>query len=429
MTGAVARFALAGLAAMAIVGVVSFLVMRDTGTSEALSNARDVTRIVGDGIVEPNLTEGLIRGRPGAVARFNRIVRRRVLQDPIERIKLWTPAGRLVYSDEPRLIGERYKLGADELAVLRTGDVESDISDLSRPENRFEQGRGKLLEVYLPVRSPAGRPLLFEAYQRFDSIASSGRDIWLAFAPALIAALIVLELVQLPLAASMARRIRRGAEEQARLLRRAVDASENERRRIAGDLHDGIVQDLAGLSYSLAAAADKAEATNPDAADSLRSGADQARQGVRQLRGLLVEIYPPRLRDAGLAAAVEDLLSPLTARGVETAVDIPGDLAVEPETEALLFRIAQESIRNAAKHSEASRVTVRTSLEDDWVTLEVADDGAGFSTEQPNEVREGHLGLDLMRRLAEDAGGELEIETAPGRGTQVRLTLRREGAA
>lgn len=408
---------------MAVVGVISFLVMRDTGTSEALKNARSVTRIVGDGIVEPNLTEGLLRGRPAAVARFDRLVRRRVLRDPIVRVKLWTPSGSLVYSDVRRLIGERYALGADELASLRGGDVESDISDLSRPENRFEQGQGKLLEVYLPVRTPAGRPLLFEAYQRFDSIASSGRDIWLAFAPALIAALVILELVQLPLASSMARRIRRGSEERERLLRRAVDASEEERRRIAGDLHDGIVQDLAGTSFSLAAAAKKTEPADPDAARSLRQGAEQTRQGVRQLRSLLVEIYPPRLREAGLGAALEDLLSPLAARGVETRVDAPDDLHLAPPREALLFRVAQEAVRNATKHSGAASVEAQVVREGDRVALTVADDGAGFTPGAADGVREGHLGLDLMRRLAEDAGAELTIDSAPGQGTRVRIDV------
>ena len=203
VAGAVARFALAGLIAFAVVGVVSFLILRDVGTGEALKNARDLTQFVGRGIVEPNLTGGLVRGRPAAVARFDRVVRERVLRDPIVRVKLWTPTGRVVYSDDKTLVGQRFKLGADEVASLRNGTVDSGVSDLSLPENRSERGLGKLLEVYLPVRTPAGRPLLFEAYQHFSSISSSARDVWLAFLPALIAALLALYLVQLPLAASL----------------------------------------------------------------------------------------------------------------------------------------------------------------------------------------------------------------------------------
>ncbi len=106
------RFALGGVIALAVVGVISFFVMRHIGRSEALQHARDLTRIVGRGIVEPNLDRALIAGHPAALARFDRIVRRRVLEDPIVRVKLWTPTGRLVYSDEPRLIGRRFALGA-----------------------------------------------------------------------------------------------------------------------------------------------------------------------------------------------------------------------------------------------------------------------------------------------------------------------------
>jgi len=420
VAGAVARFALAGLVALGVVGAVSFLVMRQTGTDEALKNARSLTRFVGQGIVEPNLSERLVEGDPAALASFDRLIRRRVLQEPIERVKLWTASGRLVYSDEPRLIGERYTLGSDEVAALRSGNVESDISDLTRPENRFERGRGKLLEVYLPVHTPQGRPLLFEAYQRFDSIASNGRDIWLAFAPALIAALVVLELAQIPLASSMARRIRRSNQDRERLLRRAVDASEEERRRIAGDLHDGVVQDLAGTSFNLAAAAERAAPDDPEGAEDLRRGAEQTRLGVRQLRSLLVEIYPARLSEAGLAAAITDLLAALGPEGIRTAVDIPEQLPLSPEGEALLFRIAREAIRNAAKHSEAGSVGVRAWSADGHVSLTIEDDGMGFDSAEVEARREeGHLGLNLMQQLAEDEGAELTIDSEPGHGTTV----------
>ena len=125
VSGAVGRFALPGLIAFAVVGVVSFLILRNVGTSEALKNARNLTQIVGRGIVEPNLTEGLVRGRPADLARFDRVIRERVLGDPIVRVKLWTPNGRVVYSDDQVLIGRRFKLGADEVASLRNGNVDS----------------------------------------------------------------------------------------------------------------------------------------------------------------------------------------------------------------------------------------------------------------------------------------------------------------
>jgi len=182
----VAIFALGSLAALALLVGGGILVLREVGRSEAVDDARRSALLVGQGIVEPELSDGLLRGRPAGLARLDRAVQERVLGDRIARVRLWTPDGRIVYSDEPRLIGRRYALGAGERAVLRTGRAEAEESDLSRPENRFERSEGHLLEVYLPVRTPSGRQLLFEAYQREDSITSSGGRLWRAFAPVAI---------------------------------------------------------------------------------------------------------------------------------------------------------------------------------------------------------------------------------------------------
>jgi two-component system NarL family sensor kinase len=423
---AVTRFALGGVAALAVVGVVSFFVLQSVGTNEALKNARAVTAIVGRGIVEPNLTPGMVRGDPAALARFDRIVHERVLRDPIVRVKLWTPGGRIVYSDARWLIGRRFKLGADEVASLRNGTVDSGVSDLSLPENRSERGLGKLLEVYLPVRDTAGRRFLFEAYQHFSSVASSARSIWLAFLPALIVALIVLYLLQLPIAASMARRLRKRSREREELLERAVDASGAERRRIAADLHDGVVQDLAGLSFNLAAAAQRSEAEgDEEAARELRHGAEQARQSVRGLRSLLVEIYPPSLRQAGLASALSDLLGPVAARGIETEVEVPSDLVLSAADEALVFRVAQEAVRNAVAHAAAHRLAIALSEERDTVKLSVADDGIGFDPGAAESAGEGHFGLSVLSDLAHEAGARLTVDSSPGGGTRVELEVPR----
>src|SRR5207249_8486946 len=133
-------------------------------------------------------------------------------------------------------------------------------------------------------------------------IAQSGRQIWGSFAPVMVGGLLLLFLVQVPLAWSMARGLRQGEEERVRLLQRAIDASEAERRRIARDLHDGVVQSLAGVSYSMAAAADRLEGDGRPSADAvrLRQAAADTRQSMRDLRSLIVEISPPNLHEEGL---------------------------------------------------------------------------------------------------------------------------------
>jgi signal transduction histidine kinase len=413
--------------AVAAIGIAGFAYLRHVATSEAVKDAKRITEIVSQTTVEPNITDGLAAGRPQAIRRFDRVIRKRVLRDPIVRVKVWTAEGRLVYSDEPRLIGASYPLAADEQGVLRTGAVDAEVTDLSRPENRFDQGLGKLLDVYLPVHSPSGEPLLFEAYQRYSSVSTLGDDIWLAFAPALIVALVLLELLQVPLASSMAKRIRKGQDEREALLQRAIDASAMERRRVARDLHDGPVQSLAGASFSLEAAADRigAEAEADDeTVRTLRQGAARSREALRELRRAMVEIHPPNLQDGGLEGALDDLLSPLSDTGIESDVEVPPKLSIEPGTEAVMFRVAQEAIRNAVKHAAPSRVSVRVAAENGHTSLTIEDDGRGFAPEDARQrAEQDHVGLQLMRELVRDAGGEMQVESGRGRGTSIRVDM------
>jgi signal transduction histidine kinase len=255
-------------------------------------------------------------------------------------------------------------------------------------------------------------------YYRSSFISARAARIFRQFAPVMIGALVLLALIQLPLAWWLARRVQRGQYERERLLRRAIDASEVERRRIARDLHDGVVQDLAAVSYSLAAAAEGAPA--PYDSD-LRTAAAETRHGIGQLRTLLVDIYPPELHRAGLPAALGDLLGAAGGRGLKTSLDVDPDLRLEPETEALFFRIAQEAVRNAVKHAGAESVSVRVAGTEAGARLVVEDDGRGFD---PAAVGgEGHFGLRVLEDLAHDAGGELEIDSALGAGVRVTVEV------
>jgi two-component system NarL family sensor kinase len=420
----IARFTVASLLAMIVIGLATAAVSRRTGTSEAIRDAKEVTAFAGRGVVEPNLTLGVVDGDPRALRRFDALVRRRVLRDGIVRVKIWSRDGTVVYSDEPRLIGARYPLDGDELSA---GRVEADVSDLSAPENRFERSYDKLLEVYLPIRAPGGRTLLFEAYQRYSSVTANGWRLWLGFAPALLGGLLLLQLVNLPLARTLARRLREGRREREALLEHALDASQTERRLIAADLHDGVVQDLLGVSYSLAASAARVNGSgDADAGAALRQGATQTRETVSALRALLIDIYPPSLQSAGLAAALGDLATTYGFRGLRTTVAIPPGLSLPAGTERLLFRCAQEALRNASKHAGATCARVRVTAEEGSTGLEVADDGRGFDLARLEAGDErGHFGLRLMRDLVEDAGGRFEITSEPSRGTTVHVEVPR----
>jgi signal transduction histidine kinase len=320
-------------------------------------------------------------------------------------------------------VGRRFALEPEVMSAVRRRVVDADVSDLNRPENRYERRFGKLLEVYLPIDDPGGRTLLFEDYVRFEAISASEQRLFSRFAPALGAALLLLWLVQLPLAWSLIQRLRQRQREREALLQRAIDSSSVERRRIAQHLHDGVVQDLAGVSYALSAAGDRLERAGPPGlAEVVRDAATATRRAVRELRALLIGIYPPSLQRSGLEAAVSDLLAPLSARGIEVEAEIADDLALAPKAEELIFRSAQEALRNVAKHADPSRVAVSVRRSNGSVVLAVRDDGRGFDP-GARDADGASLGLRLLEDLVEEHQGRLEVHSGAGRGTLVTVEL------
>ena len=132
---------------------------------------------------------------------------------------------------------------------------------------------------------------MYEEYLRSNAIAGDSRSVARLFAPVGILALGVLAVLQIPLAWRMASRMRRAQRDREVLLQRAIDASGAERREIAAGLHDGVVQELAGLSFQMAAAVDQ-ERSEPELRRILIESGAGTRNAIRQLRSLLLEIYP-----------------------------------------------------------------------------------------------------------------------------------------
>ena len=219
------RFTAAGVVATLLLAAAIALLARQAGTREAITRAREITWVSATGIAEPLLTDALVRGQPAAVAAFHEAMDRVVLQGSLVRVKLWTLDGRVVYASESRLIGSVFVLDAEERSALAEGTMASGVSDLRKPENRFERSFGKLLEVYVGVRSVSGEPLLFEAYFDYAGVARTGQQQWRQYAPPVLGGLLLLQLVQIPAAWSLATRLRRQQEAGERLLRSAVDSS------------------------------------------------------------------------------------------------------------------------------------------------------------------------------------------------------------
>jgi two-component system NarL family sensor kinase len=229
-----------------------------------------------------------------------------------------------------------------------------------------------------------------------------------------------------PLAYRLARRVREGDREREILLRRALDASNDERRRIAVDLHDDVVQDLAGVSYSLAAAVESAPAAraDPELRATLEEGAAVTRGSMQRLRSLLLAIHPPKLRTSGLEPALADVIAPLERQGISAELDVQEPLALPPETETMIFRAAREAIRNVLEHAKATRVAVRVESSNGSARLTVEDDGTGFDHEELERRREeGHIGLALLEELAAHENAHVDIRSERGRGTSFVLEV------
>jgi signal transduction histidine kinase len=426
----VARSVVAGLLAACLIGLGTFLVLSRSAEDQAISHATDITQVEGIGIVQPVLSDALLSRDVSALAALDNLVRARILNADVVRVKLWTAAGTVVYSDEPRLIGDRFDLAADEVRALTSGSAAANVSDLSEPENQYERSFGKLLQVYLPVRTPRGTPLLFETYQRYTAISQYQQSVWSSFLPVLLAGLALLLIVQIPLSVRLARRLRSSQVQREALLERVITASEQERRRIARDLHDGVVQRLAGVNFSLSALSRRFtshRADQPDPAGispAIDDASAQTRQAMRDLRTLIVEIAPPNLLTEGIDNAIRDLLEPLAARGVTTRLDAAPNGALPDSTVTLIFRVAQEALRNVGNHADASHVEVRLRHWGSRVRLEVEDDGRGFTDTQLEARRtDGHVGLSLLRDLVIDAGGSLDVASQPGHGTRVAVEV------
>lgn len=417
-------FAVGTAAALVVALVGGLLALRSFAVGEARRDTR--SRLLENAkLVESVLQDGLLDGEAGAVAAVDDAVLTGVLDPSVIRVKLWSADGRVLYSDNPAQIGGRYALDDEARELLEQGGAEVEETSLDRPENALDPKEGDVIEAYTRVRLPSGEPVLFELYERFDSLNAAARRILGAIVPPMLAAIALILLVQVPLLWSLSRRLQRGHEERESLLAAAVAASNRERRRIASYLHDGPVQEIAGVAFGLAPVAEEAAARGADAeATEIRRHIDQLRQNIRDLRTLLVDLHPPNLAAQGLESALSDLVSPLEARGMQVSVSAEEADRLDPEQRALVFRAAQEAVRNVVAYSGASHVRVTLRPEGPVLRLEVTDDGTGFDQETRAErAKEGHMGLTLLQELARMSGAMLDVRSSPGAGTTVQLDV------
>src|SRR3954454_3129260 len=219
------------------------------------------------------------------------------------------------------------------------------------------------------------------------------------------------------------RMLERLEAERRRTSSTALAAQEQERARVARDLHDEVNQSLTGLLLRLEAARAKAPV---EVAHELAETKALANQAMEELLMLARQLRPTALDDLGLKAALSGHVKELGRRSrISTSFDSEGDFSRLPaDVQLVLYRVAQEALSNAIQHSGAEHVHVDLAREGDRVELTVADDGSGFTFDQAARG----LGIAGMRERALLVGGDMQVESRPDSGTRVRLTVPLEPA-
>src|SRR6266545_4616811 len=216
--------------------------------------------------------------------------------------------------------------------------------------------------------------------------------------------------------------------ERKHLLDRTMRGAEEERSRIAAELHDGPIQRLTAIGYQLEEASLTLPSGNHADVDELLSAAQRNLYAeINELRGLMATLRPPVLDELGLGLALADQLDSFERRtGIMCFLDTDRDARLEPEIETVLYRVAQEALINVAKHSRAHHVWVYLRTDIDRVDMQVRDDGIGFDPSSVNGLTgRGHFGLAGMRERVEMAGGRYRLLSSPGGGTAIRVRLPR----
>jgi signal transduction histidine kinase len=417
--GALYRFAAGSLLVLVAVGLASFFVAEDLAKDTALKEARVRGSAFARGVGAPLVNHGVRVGDPTQMSRLNEVLRNRLVDGSIVHIKLWDSSGRVLWSDEPGLPGNVFQLEPAVAGLFGTDRVIAETSTADRPENQLEKADGSLLEVYTGVRDADGVPLVFESYWSTDRVNADRSEIMSRLVPLSVGSLLLLELAVLPLAISLARRVDRSKARESRMLQHAVAGADLERRRIVRNLHDGLIQDLAGLGYAIPVVASKLPRTaeSQSVHRALDELATSVERDIVSLRTLITDVYPTNLQRGGLQEAVEDLLRPARSSGLVVTTDIDSGVEESLTVTQLAYRVIREGVRNIVEHAAASTASIVVAREGGDVVVSVSDNGRGA---RPEQAGKGHVGLKLLSDMTHEVGGRLEVWSRTGQGTTMQ---------
>ncbi|HXJ65534.1 MAG TPA: HAMP domain-containing sensor histidine kinase [Actinomycetota bacterium] len=466
--GLVGRFALASLVVFVLIALgVSFVASREM-VRQAERSAQFHAVYVADHVMRFALEES----RPGddfetpftgrAYQRLDTLVRTRILEDPVVRVKVYAPDGTIIYSDEPRLVGKRFE-GEPDAETLR-GETVSDVTDLSEPENLFERSLAKqLFSTYTPLfpgSDPTRKPeAIVETYQDYSSIQSEASQFFRSRLLSFGIALVVLYIALLPIVLGASRALRRQnaqLEEQARRLSHTLETEQEsvaELRRLnkmqsdfaAVASHELRTPLTAILGYVKTLRRPEFENDPVARAEFLAAIERQSDRLFRLITNMLtaaqVEHHDGALQIGAvpLSSVVEEVVEGFHESSGRLDVRVAEDLPPLETDRVLLGEVLANLIDNALKYSGATtQVVVAAQAAGGEMQITVHDAGVGISPQERERIFDRFyqsdqsttrrfggvgLGLHLVRELTRRLGGSVALESEPGVGTTFLIRL------
>lgn len=423
----VTQFAALSAVALLVLSGATYLASRRIAEHEALREAETRAVAIANNIASPLVSDEVRGGDKHAVRVMSRVLTALLNGKVLRHIKVWDESGRVMWSDETALIGDTFALPQGVADLFGTERTVVEISGHDRGENRYESSEEELLEVYAGAHDADGKPFVLETYTSSERMQDSRRTVLRQLLPLTIGVLLVFELAVLALAYSLAGRAERVRAHRSEILDRSMSSWHVERRRLAHDLHDGVVQDLAAVSYALPSVAERLP--RDDDGEQARATLHRM-EGVLQddltaLRAMVADLFPADLSGDGLSRVVHEFVPRLTRMGVEVDVHVPDDLDLSAEVAGLAYRVVREALRNVERHAHATHVAIEITVDEHTLWIRVADDGQGLSEPVDPEapVEQGHAGLRLLGELLADIGGRLDVRDRSGGGAELEATI------
>lgn len=422
------RFTASSVLALLVLLVGTVLLGARIAEEEGLRDARLRGAAIAHLIAAPLVNADVRAQIPGAATELTMVMGNRMSDGSVLHAKLWNTDGQIIWADQKNLVGRRFPMTPDVKALFGTTNATAKITDLTAPGPRAPEHGGEqevlpeTLEVYAGTRDSDQQPMVFEASFTNDRMRQDRAAIINGFLPIVITALLLFQFAVLPMALSLARRVERGQVERSRWMRHALLASDLERRRIAQDLHDGVIQDLAGLSYVIPTLQTQF-ADHPPTSTARQTTtriSEILTRDVAALRTMITDIYPPDLQGPGLATAITDLTRASTEHAITVDLHMPPHLTLPLDTARLTYRVIREGLRNITKHAHASTATITITTHKDHLDITITDNGQGLP---PGPATTGHLGLRLLEDTVADFGGTLTLQSTPPTGATLHATF------